>query len=540
MRALFFGIRMNVVNVNIPPWFPNQPYLSLPLLTGILRKEGFSVYQKDINLSFYDNLLSEEEIQYQVNTLTKSKIDEIDPKQKLLLDLKNFFVENVEKIKWETRQKESFNAKDYANNLFQDLDLILKLYTISFPEIELSLGEIKYHFDYLNPDIISSFLESESNIFKYYFSKYELHDILNQHPDIVAIGVTTPEQLIPALSLASLLKANADGLEILLGGDYISRVFNTIIQHDILGELVDFVIVGNAEKAIVNFCSAKENYGDLHTVKSLVWKNEKGFICNPIESSFTYSCLKFPDFDGLHLSDYFFPEVYLPIEISKGCYWGKCSFCEIKGKPYFQKRASQIMEEMIQQNKKYGASYFAFVSSSPSPKLLLELSERIYDLGLKWSAFLRPESYIDENFAKILYNGGCRILYIGFESGSQRVLDAMHKGIDITKVESLLKNFKNAGIKIHGYFMFGFTGETEEDRKNTIDFINRNKGLFYSVSYSGYVEPYGSFKGEVNGLRIYKPSRKEFTYKKLLQNTCDEDNNRLYYINLNLEITYEN
>lgn len=528
---------MHIVNVNIPPWFPNQPYLSVPLLTGILREEGYSVYQKDINLSFYDNLLSKDEIQYQYNTLIRNNTKVLEPKQKLLLDLQDFFIENVEVIKNRTHQKDSFRSKEYANNLFHDLELILKIYTISFPEVELSLGEIKYNFDYLNPNTLSQYLESKNNIFRYYLSKYELQDIIDQKPNIVAISVTTPEQLIPALSLASLLKINMSEVKILLGGDYISRVFNTIVKHEILQHFVDFILVGNAEKSIVDLCTAIKNRNSFHNVSSLIWKNGSGFVFNSVDNSFSYNNLQHPDFDGLQLKDYFFPEIYLPIEVSKGCYWGKCTFCEIKGKPYFQKKASQIKEEMVCQNEKYEASHFAFVSSSPSPRLLFKLSEKIAGLGFIWSAFIRPEPYINEDFANVLYHGGCRILYVGIESGSQSVLDLMQKGTNIKAVKTVLENLKAVGIKTHGYFMFGFTGETDEDRKITNDFISENKNLFHSISFSSYVEPYKCNEYH-DGLYIYKTIKEYSKNENILKG--QEDNNKLYFINLNLEMIYGN
>jgi len=519
---------MRIANINVPPWYPNQPYLSVPLITGILRDKGYYVYQKDINLSFYDNLLSKNEIKYQYDIYKKNK-SSISQNQQLLLDLEKFLTNNTEKIKQKIRDYISYKDKDYVDNLFSDLELALKLYTLNYPDVEISLGGFKYNFDSFNIEEVEKYILLENNLFKYYFEKYELKDILFQDIDVLAIGITTPEQLLPCFVLSDLIKKHNHKIKVLLGGDYLSRVYETIISSNLLKSLFDFILIGNVEKTIIDFFYALNNNIDLHNVPSLIWNENGETIRNPINENFNYSNIVYPDFNGLDLKKYFSPSLTLPIEVSKGCFWGKCNFCEIKGKKYIQKNAEQVIEEINYQNSSFGNTYFSFVSSSPSPKLLYEISSLIKGKDYKWSSFIRPEKYINYDFAKTLYDGGCRLLFIGIESGSQNILDLMNKGNDINDIINVIDALSKAGIKLHGYFMFGYSGENKSDIEHTIEFINKNINQFNSVSFSYYTEPI------ISDLKIYKDANPNTNLIIELANNIPNIGKKYTY-NLNLEL----
>jgi hypothetical protein len=72
------------------------------------------------------------------------------------------------------------------------------------------------------------------------------------------------------------------------------------------------------------------------------------------------------------------------------------------------------------------------------------------------------------------------VLY-GLESGSQRVLDRMHKGTKLSTAERILREGARAGIWNHIFFFFGFPGETEQDARETIRFFRANRRVVHSV-----------------------------------------------------------
>ena len=77
---------------------------------------------------------------------------------------------------------------------------------------------------------------------------------------------------------------------------------------------------------------------------------------------------------------------------------------------------------------------------------------------------------VDKNFLKNLKSSGLKTLYYGVESGSQRVLELMKKGITLKQAEDAVKSAKNVGLQVLTSFILGYPGETEEDMNKTIDF----------------------------------------------------------------------
>ena len=481
---------MKILLATIPPWFPNQPYLSIPLLTGVIKKEGYAVTQKDINLSFFDNLLTEQELACQYDYFEKNKNQSIKREYELLIETKEHFLSKVQAHKATVRRLESYQEKNVATESFQEIDLALKIFGLNFPDTILSLGGVEYTFNHLNAKTAIEFA-CKDNIFSYYFKKYELAGYIRQQPDVVGFSITSPEQLIPALSFSKVLKANLPNVQIILGGAYISHVAYFLMLYATFNNLINFILCGNSEKSIVTFFDILNNRSDdFSKVPELIYKENNKVLKTNGQTNVKeiYENIALPDFDELSLNKYFFPVVQLPIEISKACYWGKCKFCELKGLQYAEKTVDMILDELQSLATKYGIKYFSFVSASPSPKLLHKIATKITDnkLDIRWSSMIRIENGIDETFAKKLFDGGMRVAMIGFESGSQSVLNKMDKGEKVEINEKTLHNLSKAGINIHAYFMLGFDGETDNDVEQTIAFINRNESYIDSLGCSYY------------------------------------------------------
>ncbi len=481
---------MKIALATIPTWFPNQPYLSIPLLTGILKGEGYAVTQKDINLSFFDNLLTKQELVCQYDYFEQNNCQYIEQKYKLLIEAKEYFLAEIQTHKDIVRKLESYQETAVVTELYEEIDLALKIFSLNFPDTILSMGNVEYTFNHLNAKTAIEFAYKD-NIFSYYFEKYELADYIKQQPDIIGFSVISPEQLIPALAFSKAIKANLPNAKIILGGSYISQVGYFLMQYSTFNSLIDFVLCGNAEQSIVVFFDVIKNRSNgFSKVPGLIYKEQNNIVKSNEKTTNKeiYDSLMFPDFEELALDKYFFPVIQLPIEFSKACYWGKCKFCELKGLQYVEKEADEIFGELRFLSEKYSANYFSFVSASPSPRLLHKVATKISDnkLDIKWSSMIRMENYIDEIFAKELFNGGMRVAMIGFESGSQSMLDKMDKGEMVETNEKALQTLSKAGIHIHAYFMLGFDGETASDAGQTSDFINRNKSYIDSIACSYY------------------------------------------------------
>ena len=79
---------------------------------------------------------------------------------------------------------------------------------------------------------------------------------------------------------------------------------------------------------------------------------------------------------------------------------------------------------------------------------------------------------------------GCRLVTVGFESANQKILNNIHKGINVEQIREFVKNTKKAGILVHGCFMAGNPGETKETLEETLSFakeLNTDTMQFYPL-----------------------------------------------------------
>jgi len=113
-----------------------------------------------------------------------------------------------------------------------------------------------------------------------------------------------------------------------------------------------------------------------------------------------------------------------------------------------------------------------------------EFSEEIIKRGIRisWTANARAD--VDYETLRIMKASGCRCLCAGFESGDQDVLNRMHKGITLEKVERFFGDARKAGILIHGCFMMGNPGDTKGTLKKTLELakgLSPDTAQFYPI-----------------------------------------------------------
>jgi hypothetical protein len=146
----------------------------------------------------------------------------------------------------------------------------------------------------------------------------------------------------------------------------------------------------------------------------------------------------------------------------------------------------RIFEEIAYQMKRFpGVNYFYFIGSLLNGNLgeLSQFCDLLILSGLEitWSgqAIIRPE--MDKELLEKMRKAGCEWLGYGVESGSQKVIDKMNKRFLITDAEKVLKDTHQAGISTQANFMFGIPTETEDDFRQTLDFLKRNRENIDSV-----------------------------------------------------------
>jgi hypothetical protein len=187
-----------------------------------------------------------------------------------------------------------------------------------------------------------------------------------------------------------------------------------------------------------------------------------------------------PDFLGLNLD--FYPN--MAAYTSRSCPF-QCSFCTetVYWGKYRKKSAKQIVEELTALYQAHGSQLYLMCDSLLNP-VVTDLAREFTqtDICLYWDGYLRVDHHVcDPEKVQLWRQGGFYRARLGVESGSRKILDAMHKHIPIDQVKTAIRNLADAGIKTTTYWIIGYPGETEEDFQATLDLIEELKDDIYEA-----------------------------------------------------------
>jgi radical SAM superfamily enzyme YgiQ (UPF0313 family) len=222
---------------------------------------------------------------------------------------------------------------------------------------------------------------------------------------------------------------------------------------------LDKIMIGSGEQLLLAYLQGKLPESQrVYTLKD---------ICGPAVDVSAVSPADMSDFNP---GDYH----YLAAQASVGCPH-QCSFCNVGSfyGDYRQKNIAPVVEQMMDLHKKYGLQLFYMLDALLNPVITKFAAELIKSgLSLYWDGYFRiDEAAGNVENAFLWRRGGFYRARIGVESGSQRVLDLMGKGITVEQTKAAVYNLAQAGIKTTTYIVIGHPGETEEDFRQTLDLV---------------------------------------------------------------------
>jgi len=354
---------------------------------------------------------------------------------------------NLESNLIKLRSPELYTHQDRYRRAVADVNRMLDL---AGQAHNISLSLANYQDTSLSPlksdDLLKAAGQPDQNIFYPYFSK-RLPKLLEQvQPRIVGFSLNYLSQALTTFAMIGFIKRTAPNVPIVLGGGLVTSWMSNPSWNNPFARLVDHLVSGPGEKALLQLLGKKDFSGH-----------------HP------------PDFDGLPLEKYLAPGFILPYAASSGCYWNKCSFCPEKSEknPYTALPTDQVLQDIKGLIKKTNPSLLHFLDNAISPALLKALAEN--PPGVAWYGFARVHPALaDVDFCHALRKSGCVMLKLGLETGSQDVLDAMHKGINLEMVTQTLAALHKAGIATYVYLLFGTPSESIDQARQTLDFVERN------------------------------------------------------------------
>ncbi|MDO8869536.1 MAG: radical SAM protein [Methanobacteriaceae archaeon] len=160
---------------------------------------------------------------------------------------------------------------------------------------------------------------------------------------------------------------------------------------------------------------------------------------------------------------------------SRGCVYS-CNYCSsslIMGKKFRSRSPDNVVDEIEELIDKYHIRDFGFMDDTfmLNKRRANDIADEIKTRGLDVSFVASSRvDRVDPGLLQNLKSSGMKTIYYGVESGSQRILDLMKKGISLKNAENAVKIAKNAGLEVLTSFIIGYPGETKEDINKTIDF----------------------------------------------------------------------
>ena len=497
-----------------PEWVPTAPYLALPSLTAVLREAGHTVIQRDINIGMWDHFFSMEFLIWvkarlgmqlkplqekeKAGTLTEQEADQkAAVEQAYTVDVFDL-ADRAEDAKLIVRGERFYQAEilEGALNTFREaMAYISTAYypaSLVFYPMESNLG----YRPGVSKEVLACLDDEQVNVYRDLCNQLVMPAVAKEKPDVVGISIGTQMQLLAGLTFCKMIKETFPHIHVVVGGNVITRLQEDLAKHEqFFMDVFDSAILYEGEHALLWLIEALNGERPIASVPNLIYRDASGIHRNSEVYTEKTTALPLPDFDGMPLDRYFVPELIIPYLATRGCYWGRCTFCD-HGQGYFDQYRGVPVQQVVEQIKalrdKYQCRHFLFSDESYPPALFKKVSQLLVDqnVGIKWTTLIRfEESLQDQETWDLAAKAGCCTLYYGMESANERVLNLMDKHAKKSVIQRNLHMAAKSGIWNHVMAFYGFPGETLDEALETRQFVLENQPvihsmeLFYFVAY---------------------------------------------------------
>ncbi len=522
----------------IPPLVQiNTPYPATSFLTGFLRSRGLEANQTDLGLALVLELFSAaglEKIALYLKQSTSQGERELEQRHPMI----PFFLENFSDyhrtidpmIRFLQGQDPSLAHRISSRTLLPEGP---RFQTLDEDDLKWSFGALGVQDQakhlaslYLDDlvDLIQQGIDSRFSLSRYgdklaasqpdftplYRAVNEsgglieevliplVHAAIDKHsPDLVVITVPFPGCMLGTLKIAKIVRAKNPKIKVAIGGGYVNTELRSL-KDARLFEWVDALTLDDGERpleCLIEYLNQKRPREKLLRtfLLSEKIKNTLEFCSDPSEHDIPQLHTGFPTLDGLEIHRYIsMVEMLNPMHrfwsdlhwnklmLAHGCYWHKCSFCDVNLdyiKRYEASPAALTVERMKRLAQESNSSGFHFVDEAAPPALLKELSTLLIaqKLSYSWWGNIRFEKTFTPELTELMSDAGCVAVSGGLEVASDRLLKKMQKGVTVEQVARVTHSFRKARILVHAYLMYGFPTETLQE---TIDSLERVRQLF--------------------------------------------------------------
>lgn len=332
--------------------------------------------------------------------------------------------------------------------------------------------------------------------------------VVSLRPNLLVVDTSTPS-IYNDVEIARRIKQAAPDIFVVLVGPHVSALPDETLE---LANGIDAVARGEYDYTLRELAQAIASGRGPEGVAGLSYRSEGIVAHNPDRPLIT-------DLDQipfvsqvyakhLRITDYFYaiaPHPTIPIVTGRGCLY-KCDFCVypqlVHGRGYRQRSIDDVVAEFEFIARKIPQATGIFIEDDTftlDRGRCHELCNALIARGLKlpWSANARPD--VDYETLVKLRRAGCRLLCVGFESGDQYVLNGLRKGTTVDQAHRFCRDARRAGLLIHGCFILGAPGDTDESMQKTIQLANEldlDTAQFYPFMVYPGTEAYNRARAE--------------------------------------------
>ena len=318
-----------------------------------------------------------------------------------------------------------------------------------------------------------------------------IEDVKRFKPDLIVMDSSFPS-LKNDIEVAEEIKRNCEA-KIVLVGPPASQFSDEILSSD----GIDIVARWEYDFTVRDIAKALEENRDFKDIKGISYKENGKIIHNPNREFTTSEDLDRIPFVSkvykkhLNIRDYYlssslYPEVQ--IFTGRGCPY-LCTFCSwtqtLMGRKYRVRSISNVLDELewIQENlPEVKEVFFEDDTFTINKKRVLEFCKEYRKRGLDITWACNARADLDYETMKEMKRANCRLLIVGYESGSDEILRNIKKGITVEQIRRFAKDARRAGLLVHGDFIIGLPGETKETIELTRKLIKETKPDILQVS----------------------------------------------------------
>jgi radical SAM superfamily enzyme YgiQ (UPF0313 family) len=324
--------------------------------------------------------------------------------------------------------------------------------------------------------------------------------LLTHRPSVIGIYVNLMTKL-NVLETIRFVKENLTDTSIILGGPEVRYSAENFLRYG-----ADYIVIGEGEETMMELVnslilvpadmedeSIDQSQRPQQSISGIAFLDNNTFVQNPERQKIKdLNELSIPNRKKINLHQYLdawkkhHGKNALSVSTMRGCPY-TCKWCSraVYGLSYRRRDPDKVVEELVQLKKDYNPDSLWFVDDvfTISHKWLTAFRDELkkQNLIIPYECITRADR-LSEEVILMLKETGCFRVWIGAESGSQKVIDLMDRRVDVNQVRDMIKLTRKHGIEAGTFIMLGYPGETEEDIEETIHHLKESNPDHFTIT----------------------------------------------------------